>query len=137
MGVHRASHHLVRRPVVGQVVNLRRIGNPPAALGRAAATFGESVSTVCGLPLCGAACQAARDLEDTPASGAPRGLPTRPVQRVSLPTARGLTFLGGLGTLAVFRPALLLRRRDALARRRAQDALATGWLRRRGRGRRE
>src|ERR1035437_9596446 len=62
--------------------------------------------------------------------------PARPVQRVSLSTARGLRFLGGLGTLAVFRPALLLRRRDALARRRAQDALATGWLRRRGRGRR-
>src|ERR1035437_3783863 len=54
----------------------------------------------------------------------------------AFPTARGLRFLGGLGTLAVFRPALLLRRRDALARRRAQDALATGWLRRRGRGRR-
>src|ERR1039458_3043032 len=43
-----------KRSVVGQVVNLRRIGNPPAALGPAAATFEESVSTVCGLPLCGA-----------------------------------------------------------------------------------
>ena len=34
---------------VGQVVNLRRIVNPPAALGRAATAFGESARAVCGL----------------------------------------------------------------------------------------
>src|ERR1035437_2501239 len=35
--------------LVRQVVNLRRIVNPPAALGRAATAFGESARAVCGL----------------------------------------------------------------------------------------
>ena len=37
------------RGLVRQVVNLRRIVNPPAALGRAATAFGESARAVGGL----------------------------------------------------------------------------------------
>src|ERR1017187_10270359 len=141
MGVHRASHHLERRPLqsVPSWGRLLTCGGLAIRLPPSDAPLRPSENRSALFAACryvGAVCQAARDLEDTPASGAPRGLPARPVERVSLPTAHGLRFLGGLGTLAVFRPALLLRRRDALARRRAQDALATGWLRRRGRGRR-
>src|ERR1035441_7059410 len=95
MGVHRASHRLVRRPLQnvplwGRLLTCGGLAIRLPALD-AAATFGESVSTVCGLPLCGAVCQAARDLEDTPASGAPRGLPTRPAPRVSLPHSTWFT----------------------------------------------
>src|ERR1035437_5510095 len=80
----------------------------------------------------GAACQAARDPEGTPTTGAPGGLPTRRTQRVPLPSCptADLRFLGSLSlTLAVFRPAFLLRLGDALARGLAQGALDAGRLR--------
>jgi hypothetical protein len=46
--------------IVGQVFNLRRIVNPPAALLRARPALGESPTPFAALPLCGAgasACQ--------------------------------------------------------------------------------
>src|ERR1035441_8832805 len=52
-------HHILRA-IVGQVVNLRRIVNPPAALVRAHRDHGESPTPFAALPLCGAgasACQ--------------------------------------------------------------------------------
>src|ERR1035437_5785537 len=104
MGVHRASHHLVRRP-------LQRV----PLWGRLLTCGGLAIR----LP--------------------PLDAPLRPSENRSALFA-ACRYLGPLGKLSatwrITRPALLLRRRDALARRRAQDALATGWLRRRGRGRR-
>src|ERR1035437_5981290 len=135
MGVHRASHHLVRRPLQnvplwgrlltcgGLAIRLPPLDAPLRPSENRSALF--------------AACRYVGQFVKLRATWRIRAgyQPARP-RESACPTARGLRFLGGLGTLAVFRPALLLRRRDALARRRAQDALATGWLRRRGRGRR-
>src|ERR1035441_1024 len=51
-------HHILRAPrrIVGQVFNLRRIVNPPAALVRARPGLGESPTPFCGLPPVGGGC---------------------------------------------------------------------------------
>jgi hypothetical protein len=52
---HRHFLRAPRRIPVGQVVNLRRIVNPPASLGRARRDHGESPTPFAALPLCGQA----------------------------------------------------------------------------------
>src|ERR1017187_6407636 len=96
MGVHRASHHLVRRPLqsVPSWGRLLTCGGLAIRLPPSDAPLRPSENRSALFAACryvGAVCQAARDLEDTPASGAPRGLPARPVERVSLPHSTWFT----------------------------------------------
>ena len=58
-------HHILRA-IVGQVFNLRRIVNPPAALVRARHAPGESPPPLSALPLCGPGWYPARAPEGTP-----------------------------------------------------------------------
>src|ERR1035441_7534169 len=141
MGVHRASHHLVRRPLQNVPLwgRLLTCGGLAIRLPPSTRPLPPSENRSALFAACRYVGQFVK-LRATwriPRQTALRaGYQAARSRGSACPTARGLRFLGGLGTLAVFRPALLLRRRDSLARRRAQDALATGWLRRRGRGRR-
>jgi hypothetical protein len=74
------SIHFLRAPrrfVVGQVGNLRPIGGAPWARPAGSAHNARSnVSAVCGLPLCGAACQPPAD------RGSPLGPTCRHAQRI-------------------------------------------------------